>query len=523
MTIARAQAAEENSADGNPLRIRLEVALPERLDPGKSTAAFCFGTCFHQRSDVRRIRLLVDGVPHLPTAQRMPRLDLFQKLHPRLSVDSERSKDPDSAEDPECRSYRSGFWATVPVRGRAGPDEIEIGVEAELEDGSLERGPLGAIPVADRPRPPAPPMRPGSEVIAICMATYDPDPELFRVQLDSIRGQTDTDWICLISDDHSSPGSFARIEEAIAGDRRFLLSRAERRLGFYRNFERALMMAPDGAELIALCDQDDRWFPEKLEVLRSHLGGRQLVYSDQRLVDPAGNVVRGTLWKGRRNNHRNFASELIANTIGGAASLFRREVAELALPFPEGPGWQFHDHWLGIVAMASGEVGYVDRALYDYVQHPGAVTGQVVAEAAGAGPGSRSPGGRGRKGTFNVWKAAYLREYLQIDLQARAALARCSERLTPRKRRAIRLLTGAGSSPAGAAWLALRRLRRLAGRTETLDTEGLLCRGIAWRHLIERRMGSRSLPNGATYDASLPAFDPDVFGDTRVRRWRAAR
>ena len=38
---------------------------------------------------------------------------------------------------------------------------------------------------------------------------------------------------------------------------------------------------------------------------------------------------------------------LVANTITGAATLFRREVAELALPFPDTPGLPFHDHWLG--------------------------------------------------------------------------------------------------------------------------------------------------------------------------------
>jgi hypothetical protein len=129
-------------------------------------------------------------------------------------------------------------------------------------------------------------------------------------------------------------------------------------------------MAPAGAELLALCDQDDRWHPAKLTTLRSALGDAQLVYSDQRLVDEHGRVLRATLWKGRRNEFDNIASVLIANTITGAATLFRREVADVALPFPDSPGFQFHDHWLAVVALASGDVAYVDRPLYDYVQHP---------------------------------------------------------------------------------------------------------------------------------------------------------
>ena len=114
-------------------------------------------------------------------------------------------------------------------------------------------------------------------------------------------------------------------------------------------------MAPAEAELLALCDQDDRWYPEKLATLRARLGDAQLVYSDQRLVDARGQVLRDTLWRGRRNNHTDLASLLIANTITGAATLFRREVADLALPFPDTPGLQFHDHWLALVALAPGE------------------------------------------------------------------------------------------------------------------------------------------------------------------------
>ena len=201
------------------------------------------------------------------------------------------------------------------------------------------------------------------------MATYDPDPALFRAQVESLRAQTDRRWVCVISDDDSSPARFEQLRAVVAGDERFVVERSERRLGFYRNFERALRMAPREAGLLALCDQDDRWHPDKLEVLRGALGDAQLVYSDQRLVDAEGRVLRETLWQGRRNNHTNLASLLVANTITGAATLFRREVAELALPFPDTPGLQFHDHWLGLVALAAGDIAYVDRPLYDYVQH----------------------------------------------------------------------------------------------------------------------------------------------------------
>ena len=90
-----------------------------------------------------------------------------------------------------------------------------------------------------------------------------------------------------------------------------------------------------------------------------------------------GEEISDTYWTERRNNHTNFASLLIANTVTGAASMFRREVLDYALPFPQELPEQRHDHWLAIVAMARGDIAYVPRPLYDYVQHADAALGHT--------------------------------------------------------------------------------------------------------------------------------------------------
>ena len=123
-----------------------------------------------------------------------------------------------------------------------------------------------------------------------------------------------------VSDDCSSPGRFAAMQELVGDDPRFVVSRGGRRLGFYRNFERALAMAPAGARYVAMSDQDDVWNQEKLEVLLREIGDAQLVYSDARVVDPRGRVLAGTYWDRRRNNHSNLLSLLVANAVTGALS-----------------------------------------------------------------------------------------------------------------------------------------------------------------------------------------------------------
>jgi glycosyltransferase involved in cell wall biosynthesis len=425
----------------------LESPLPAALPAGTDTALFVYGAC---------------GVPV------------------EVSVDGMRHA---------AAWVRGRFWATVPVSAHAG--EVEI---AAVSGDAV--APLARIEVQAPPRPPSLGRPAPDGLIAICMATFEPDMALFRTQVESLRAQTDERWVCVVSDDASAPEHLARIRDVLADDPRFVLSRSPERLGFYRNFERALRLAPAEAELLALCDQDDRWHPEKLAVLREAIGAAGLVYSDQRLVDAGGRVLRDTLWRGRRNNHTDLTSMLVANTITGAAMMLRREVAELALPFPDTPGLPFHDAWLAVLALAAGDVAYVDRPLYDYVQHRGAFFGSVT---HGARPSRRRPSPRG----------SYFRGYLPRAVIAEVLLVRCASRLTPAKRTALRRFVRAERSPAAFLRLAARPLRVLAGRTETLGSESGLLPGLVWRRL------ARIL----RLDASLP--DLLSFEQPRLRRWRA--
>jgi hypothetical protein len=312
----------------------------------------------------------------------------------------------------------------------------------------------------------------------------------------------------------------------IGSDPRFVLSRSDRRLGFYRNFERAMAMAPAEAGFIALCDQDDRWYPEKLATLREAIEGAQLAYSDQRLVDSDGAVLAETLWEGRDNNYTNLASLLVANTITGAAILMRREVAEIALPFPEMPGWQFHDHWLGLVALAAGDVAYVDRPLYDYVQHSRAILGHL-AEPGGGGDEEPAPKrgirhlARGVRSSLRAWRASYFCGYLRLAVQARTLLCRAGDAMAPEKRRALERFVRAERSPLALGWLFGRQIRRLAGRDDTLGAEAQLTRGVLWRWAIPVAAAGPRASRRLVPDASIPPCGPESFGQRRLRRWRA--
>lgn len=476
---------------------------------------FCFGHCFHRHEAVTELALVVGGVRHQPAAAKMPRLDLLEWLHGPHG----------GGEDPEGRSYRSGFWAVVPIPAQGHPGRLTVQAAVRLSDGAELLVELAEIEIESVIQTES--SRPGqgavsAGTIAICMTTFEPDISLFGAQIDSLRAQTDERWTCLISDGGSRVESLVAIRAVLGDDPRFELSVSRERLDPYRNFERALSRIPVSAELIALCDQDDRWYPDKLAVLRAGLGPAWMVYSDQRLVTQDGRVLRDSLWEGRRNDWTNLASLLVANTVPGAAMLFRRELLEVALPFPLMPGFQWHDHWLALAALARGSIAYVDRPLYDYVQHVGAVSGDVSAipsERPARRPkgGARSP--RASLGVSRGWRGAYFGGYLPRVVQAQTLLLRCPGTLSSRKRHALELFVASADSPLAFAWLALRPLRAFVGRGETLGGESALARGVVWRRLVALASGRAPAPWRPRLDASFP--DPPRFEQRRLRRWRA--
>ena len=449
----------------------------------------------------------------------MPRRDLFRALHPTLGVEEAAAADADPAseDDPRLRSYRSGFWATVPIEMPAAGGEVAVSVRATLAGGETALATVGTIAAAGPEAGPGNRARPiAGPRVAIAMATFEPDIELFRAQVESIREQTLGDWVCVVSDDCSPPELVEEMRSVTGGDDRFRLERSPRRLGFYRNFERALGMVPAGAAYVALADQDDRWYPEKLATLVEGLGGANLVYSDQRVVDPHGNVLAHTYWTGRQNNHTNLASLLIANTITGAASLFRRDLLDLALPFPAPPGEQYHDQWLGLVALATGSIAYVDRPLYDYVQHGRAALGHQTANIPhplGGGLGTilaRIRRGEWRR-FFAGWRTAYFFAYCRLRLLAETLLVRGGPRIPRRRARVLRRFIRAERSPAAFAWLLGRAARRWLGHDETLGAESLIARGIAWRYVVAVLTAHRERPTErSVHDAKLPAPAADA-------------
>lgn len=209
----------------------------------------------------------------------------------------------------------------------------------------------------------------------IVLAAYRPDPDSFSTQLQSIAAQTVTAWTTLVTCD-SDPGEVAAlVERAVPGDDRFVILPEADRLGFYRNFERGLSRVPRDVAWVALSDQDDEWYPEKLATLLPSLGEASLVLGQA--VVTAGDRSAGPV---TRRRVVGLDGLLVSNQVTGSLAVMRRDVLDLALPFPPAPPGAFHDHWLGVCAAALDGFAVVDMPVQRYVQHGSNVIGEVAPE-----------------------------------------------------------------------------------------------------------------------------------------------
>jgi glycosyltransferase involved in cell wall biosynthesis len=351
---------------------QLETTPPAKAYVGSGIAILISGWCYSKRGAMRGLAIVAGNRTFHIRNHSWARPDVLRNQCPIA--------------DQTGNSLMSGFRAIVPIDAVAEPEHLPLRLRATLRGGEIIDAPIGEVELL--PGIGAQPTQiqwpaVGPRVV-ICMTTYDPPFELFDIQVRSIQEQHHTNWVCIVSDDHSPLGAFEKICDRLRADKRFHVFRNAERLGFYHNFESCLKRIPLDADFVALSDQDDRWHPNKIDrLLAAFEPETQLVYSDARIVAPNGQVRSDTFWTGRDNNYTDLSALIVANTITGAASVFRASLVPEILPFPKPIGHAFHDHWIGLTALVKGKIGYIDQPLYDYVQHSANVIGHKYGNVPG--------------------------------------------------------------------------------------------------------------------------------------------
>lgn len=202
-----------------------------------------------------------------------------------------------------------------------------------------------------------------SPTTSIAMATYN-GARFLTEQLESFLRQTRLPDELVACDDGSTDATLDILEAfSMRAPFTVRIVRNPRNLGFTANFSQAIALCH--CDLVFLADQDDVWFPDKVETLVQKfvdLPRSLILVHDGRLVDEArewsGATKLGQIRAGWRSE---------APLVAGALSAMRRELGPLVLPVPHGVIG--HDVWIHLLARHLGLRSVVDIPLQDIRRH----------------------------------------------------------------------------------------------------------------------------------------------------------
>lgn len=210
--------------------------------------------------------------------------------------------------------------------------------------------------------------------IALVMATCN-GAAFIEQQLNSILQQTRPPDLVIIRDDVSNDSTY-QILGRYATQYGFQVSQNTERLGVNENFTRAVADVPD-EYLIAFCDQDDYWLPEKLEksvALLQQIANNStepaMVYSDLMLMNEAGEILHHSVHR-QRGQHRYshvWETFLFGNMVSGCTIMMNAAMKKIMLELPKQQTF-IYDAWLAMAAFGFGKIAKLSEPLIQYRQH----------------------------------------------------------------------------------------------------------------------------------------------------------
>jgi glycosyltransferase involved in cell wall biosynthesis len=201
-------------------------------------------------------------------------------------------------------------------------------------------------------------------LVSIALCTYN-GARYLAEQLDTLVNQTYPNLEIIVVDDCSTDETFTILTDYASKYPQFKIYRNENNLGFTANFERAVTLC--NGELIALCDQDDLWHPQKIELQAEAIKDNIFVYHDSEFIHEDGTSMNKKM-SDLMNLYRGDQPEafLFFNCVSGHAILMKKVLPDAALPLKKG---YFHDWWLAYVATNIGKIDFIPQCLVKYRQH----------------------------------------------------------------------------------------------------------------------------------------------------------
>lgn len=220
----------------------------------------------------------------------------------------------------------------------------------------------------------------GQKPVHIVMASYNGEAYL-EEQLESLLHQSYADFTLEICDDGSTDGTLDILERYAKEDERISIHRNEKNMGYVKNFMQGIKRSQ--ASYIMLCDQDDIWNPNKIEITLKAMKKAEnetpnvplLVFTDAMNYDSDSGEETGRFHK---NSHLDIkkvdtAHIFMENKCIGCTVMINQAVLSYLSELPE--QIRVHDWWLALICSHFGRIVYVDEPTLKYRQHGGNMIG----------------------------------------------------------------------------------------------------------------------------------------------------
>ena len=227
--------------------------------------------------------------------------------------------------------------------------------------------------------------------VAIMMATYNGE-QYIEEQIQSLQGQTYSDWILFVRDDGSTDTTTAILEEKSRRDNRIqVLSSIPGGGSAKENFALIHTYVKENYDFsyFMFCDQDDVWLPDKIEVSMKRMKKVQkdslpvLIHTDLKVVDEHLDILGDSFIEYRALNPQiqDINHLLAQNNVTGCTMLWNKELNKrIDLKVD---GIAMHDWWIAVVAALLGRIEFVENATVLYRQHTDNVVGATKVNSMG--------------------------------------------------------------------------------------------------------------------------------------------
>ena len=213
--------------------------------------------------------------------------------------------------------------------------------------------------------------------LIILMATYNGE-KYIEEQLESILNQTFNDYVIYICDDKSTDLTYEILEkyQLKYPDKIYIKQNKENTGSPKYNFFKLMMDRK--AKYIMLCDQDDVWLNNKIEIslkkikdMESIYGNKCpcLVHTDLIVTDGSLDIISSSFRKSMKADYSKTELKkiIVQNTLTGCTAIYNEALSELIYTEPK--YMVMHDWYLMIMASAFGKIDYIDEKPILYRQH----------------------------------------------------------------------------------------------------------------------------------------------------------